>query len=166
MLKIAVIGPESSGKSTLCKYLSKYFEGVYFQEFARPYLEEKQGKYLYEDLEIIARKQNEERKNITKPINFFDTENISLKIWSDYRYGKTSEYILQLIQEQNFDFYLLCEPDLPWEYDLLRENPNDRYELFEIFKKELIQNKFPYGIINGNDQIRMENAVRIIKTKI
>ncbi len=166
MLNIAIIGPESSGKSTLCKYLSKHFDGAYFNEFARPYLESKNGKYQFEDLETIARKQNEERKNITKSINFFDTENISLKIWSDYRYGKTSDYILQLIQEQKFDFYLLCEPDLPWEYDLLRENPNDRYELFEIFKKELIQNKFPYGIINGNEQIRMENAVKIIKPKI
>ena len=55
MKKIVVIGPESSGKSTLCQDLSAYFKSSYLPEYARIYLENNGSQYTYQDvLKITA----------------------------------------------------------------------------------------------------------------
>ena len=166
MLKIIVTGPESSGKTTLCKALSEHYNLPFTKEFAREYLTDLGKNYLQEDLLEIAKGQleNEQLTNDNQQISLHDTDLITLKIWSDYKYGNCTNWILEQIKKQKVEnrFYLLCKPDLKWNYDPLRENPTDRNELLEIYKQELENLGHKFLIIKGED--RNEQAIEILST--
>tara|TARA_B100000683_G_scaffold89236_1_gene88036 strand:+ start:24816 stop:25313 length:498 start_codon:yes stop_codon:yes gene_type:complete len=158
MDKIIITGPESSGKTTLCNDLAYHFKLSQSKEYARLYLKKKGKDYTQEDLLIIAKGQlNLEKVNI-----LLDTDLITIKIWSKYKFGNCNTWILDKIEEQKNEnrFYLLCKPDIPWESDPLRENPNDRMELFEIYKMELENLGHKYYIVEGKD--RLENVIKKI----
>lgn len=166
MLKIIVTGPESSGKTTLCKALSEHYNLPFTKEFARVYLTDLGKNYLQEDLLEIATGQleNEQLTNDNQQISLHDTDLITLKIWSDYKYGNCNNWILEQIEKQKVEnrFYLLCKPDIKWNYDPLRENPTDRNELLEIYKQELENLGHKFLIIKGED--RNEQAIEILST--
>ena len=166
MLKIIVTGPESSGKTTLCKALSKYYNLPFTKEFAREYLTDLGKNYLQEDLLKIATGQLENEQIIinNQQISLHDTDLITLKIWSDYKYGNCNNWILEQIEKQKVEnrFYLLCKPDLKWDYDPLRENPTNRNELLEIYKQELENLGHKFLIIKGED--RNEQAIESLST--
>ena len=164
MLKIIVTGTESSGKTTLCKALSKHYNLPFTKEFAREYLTDLGKNYLQEDLLEIAKGQLENEQLITnnQQISLHDTDLITLKIWSDYKYGNCNNWILEQIEKQKVEnrFYLLCKPDLKWDYDPLRENPNDRDDLFAIYKKDLERLGHNYFIVEGVE--RFQRAIQKI----
>jgi len=166
MLKIIVTGPESSGKTTLCKALSKHYNLPFTKEFAREYLTDLGKNYLQEDLLEIAKGQLENEQLITnnQQISLHDTDLITLKIWSDYKYGNCNNWILEQIEKQKVEnrFYILCKPDLKWDYDPLRENPTNRNELLEIYKQELENLGHKFLIIKGED--RNEQAIESLST--
>ena len=155
MYKIIVTGPESSGKTTLCKALAKHFTISSSKEYARKYLEKLDRDYTQEDLITIAKGQ---LKSEQKP-TLLDTDLITIKIWSNYKYGSCDKWILDQIRKQKSEkrFYLLCKPDLAWEEDTLRENAKNRMDLFKLYKKELENLKHNYYTIKGEN--RTKNAI-------
>ena len=161
MLRIIITGPESSGKTTLCESLSSYFNISYSKEYAREYLQKIDRNYTQKDLIIIAKGQLESEKNYT----LLDTDLITIKVWSNYKYGSCNKWILKKIENQKSEnrLYLLCKPDIQWKKDNLRENPKNRKELFELYKKELKKLKHDFFIIEGNN--RIENAISKIMSK-
>lgn len=162
MLKIIVTGPESSGKTTLCKKLSKHFKIPFTKEFAREYLNVLSRDYSQDDLLKIAKGQLASEHNF----QLLDTDLITIKIWSEYKYGNCEKWILDTIEKQKTEkrFYLLCKPDIPWEADPQRENPNDREELFEIYKKETESFGHDYFVVEGEN--RTENSISKISPLI
>ena len=160
MLKIIVTGPESSGKTTLCKALSEHYNLPFTKEFAREYLTDLGKNYLQEDLLKIAVGQLKSEQNT----QLLDTDLITIKIWSEYKYGNCDKWILEQIEKQKTEkrFYLLCTPDIPWEADPLRENPTNRNELLEIYKQELENLGHKFLIIKGED--RNEQAIESLST--
>ena len=156
--KIIITGPESSGKTTLCQQLSNHFNIPFTQEFARLYIDSLDRDYIINDLLSIAKQQlKSEFKS-----QLLDTDLITIKIWSEYKYGRCDKWILDEIEKQKSEkrFYILCSPDIPWEADNQRENPNDRKKLFEIYKKELENLKHKYFILNGEN--RLEKIIKKI----
>jgi nicotinamide riboside kinase len=149
MHKIIVTGPESSGKTTLCKALSAHFKIPFIEEYAREFLDELGRDYKKDDLLEIAKGQLKSEQN-TK---LLDTDLITIKIWSEYKYGICDKWIIEQIERQKSEnrFYLLCTPDIPWEADPLRENPTNRNELFKIYKKELESLEHKYFIVQGEN---------------
>ena len=177
--KIVVIGPESTGKSTLCKSLSMHFKSLWCPEFAREYLLEHGTKYTFEDLLTIAKGQValEEQyvskaiadwiskgKETRKPLLFVDTDMYVMKVWCEYVFGKVHPYIIDKIAEGKPDLYLLCNIDLPWIKDELREYPDleSRRELYNIYKNILINQPVPWIDIYGNYEERFEIAVEAV----
>ena len=162
MPKIIVTGPESSGKTTLCKALSEHFKIPYSEEFARGFLNELGGNYKKDDLLKIAKGQLNSEENT----QLLDTDLITIKIWSKYKYGSCDKWILDQIERQKSEnrFYLLCKPDIPWQADAQRENPHEREELFEIYKKELEDLGHNYFIVEGEN--RIENSISKISPLI
>ena len=150
MLKVIVTGPESSGKTTLCEALSKHLKVCCSKEYAREYLNEIDRDYTQEDLIKIAKKQLTSEKNTV----LLDTDLITIKIWSNYKYGNCDNWILKQIQKQQSEnrFYFLCKPDIEWDQDPLRENPKNRMELFRIYKKELESLNYNYYIVKGRNR--------------
>ena len=167
MFKIAIIGPESTGKSTLAEKLAKHFNTDYIPEYSRTYLENFEGQYTENDVVEIAKGQNklilEEEKKIPE-ILITDTETIVCKIWVEYVFKHLNETIDEILKQQDFDLYLLCDIDLPWVYDPLRENPNleERKELFNIYKNTLTKMDVSFEIVRGDDEERVNNAINII----
>ena len=162
MLKIIITGPESSGKTTLCKALSKHFNLPFSKEYAREYLDKLDRDYIKDDLLSIAQGQLESELSS----QLLDTDLITIKIWSEYKYGKCDKWILDQIEKEKKEkrFYLLCSPDIPWQADKQRENPNDRVELFEIYKKELEVLRHDYFIVEGGN--RTEHSILKISSLI
>ena len=160
MLKIIVTGPESSGKTTLCKSLSKHFKIPFIEEYARGFLNELGRDYTQSDLLKIAREQLQSELNS----QLLDTDLITIKIWSEYKYESCDKWILSQIEKQKSEnrFYLLCKPDIPWEADPLRENPNNREDLFELYKEELGNLGHDYFIVEGEK--RKEKSISKISS--
>ena len=150
MHKIIVTGPESSGKTTLCKALSIHFKIPFTKESAREYLNEMDGEYKQQDLLEIAKGQLNSEENT----QLLDTDLITIKLWSKYKYGSCDKWILEQIEKQKSEnrFYLLCKPDIPWHADVQRENQNEREEIFEIYKKELEGLGHNYFIVKGDER--------------
>ena len=156
--KIIITGPESSGKTTLCQQLSNHFNIPFTQEFARLYIDSLDRDYIINDLLSIAKQQlKSEFKS-----QLLDTDLITIKVWSEYKYGRCDKWILDEIEKQKSEkrFYILCSPDIPWQTDNQRENPNDRKKLFEVYKKELENLKHKYFILNGEN--RLEKIIKKI----
>ena len=168
MLKIIVTGPESSGKTTLCKALSAHFKIPFIEEYAREFLDELGRDYKKDDLLEIAKGQLENEQTTTNKhqLSLYDTDLITMKIWSIYKYKNCHPFILNHIEKQKSKnrIYLLCSPDIPWEGDPQRENPNDRVELFEIHKKELDNLGHNYFIVEEKN--RIENSISKISSLI
>jgi nicotinamide riboside kinase len=162
MLKIIVTGPENSGKTTLCKSLSKHFKIPFIEEYARGFLDELGRDYKQDDLLEIAKGQLLSEHNA----QILDTDLITIKIWNNYKYGNCNQWILEQIERQKTEkrFYLLCKADIPWEGDPQRENPNDRVELFASYKQELDNLGHNYFIVEGEN--RIENSISKISSLI
>jgi NadR type nicotinamide-nucleotide adenylyltransferase len=165
-LRIAITGPESTGKSVLAQQLAEYFNENWVPEYSREYLQERGGKYNYSDILSIARGQfnNElEALKSTRGILFCDTDFLVTYIWEMVRFKKSHKWIQNKLLTEPYDYTLLCNTDLPWEYDPLRENPHDRDELFKLYLNEINTRKINYAIIEGTGNERLQNAVNVLE---
>jgi NadR type nicotinamide-nucleotide adenylyltransferase len=165
IIKVAVVGPESTGKSTLALSLAHTYNSVWVPEFARDYLQTKSGKYTFDDLEYIAKIQLQHEEKLLLKANrflFCDTNLIVIKIWSEFVFGKVCNYITEQVAEKKYGLTFLTDIDIPWEPDPLREHPNKREELFSIYKNELQKQNVVYSTISGSHRMRLESASKII----
>lgn len=163
----ACVGPESSGKTTLCNQLAEHFRGIVVPEFARNYLEERDGKYEKADLIEMGQEQFNLELNyrsLAKDLDpvFCDTDLLVIKVWHEFKFGESSEEINRLLSGQDERKYLLTYPDLEWEEDPLRENPNDLSELFHVYEYELQQMRADYRVIKGSGNQRLANAIEAV----
>ena len=150
MYKVGIIGPESTGKSSLAHYLAKRYKGTCVPEYARTYVEHKgTTEVTFDELCDIARHQIAELENLSDGLYFFDTELIITKVWFDYAFGRVPEWLNEAIQRYPMDVYLLTYPDLPWVPDSARSNGSDaiRKELFDRYEAEIQALDIPYYII-------------------
>jgi nicotinamide riboside kinase len=160
MIKVAITGPECSGKSALALALASRFQVSCIPEAARTYLDKLDRTYTQDDLDVIARRQQMMINGVkNQDVLISDTEMLVLKIWSEVKYGKASPYIESLWENQDFDLYLLCNPDIPYEPDPLRENPDNRDELFKLYKTELTNSNKNFIILSENLESRLKWAV-------
>lgn len=166
--KIVIIGPESTGKSTLSAQLAAQFNTLWCPEYAREYLTKYGMEYDFNDLLSIAQGQLELENEHTnsahsnnQPLLFIDTDMYVMKVWCEYVFGKCHTQILDEIGQRKYDLYLLCNIDLPWVKDDLREYPNEgpRQELYHIYKDLLINQQTPWVDISGNYEERLQKAI-------
>lgn len=164
--RIAVVGPESTGKSEICQHLARIYDTAWVPEFARFYLDRLDHSYEKEDLLEIAKGQvvwEDDKSNEAGEYLFCDTNLIVIKVWSDYKYGATDPWILQDLKERKYDFYLLGNIDLIWRPDPQREHPKLRKYFFDIYENYLKENNLPYGIVSGIEDARVKCAQELIK---
>lgn len=167
--RIAITGPECTGKSNLAEDLAWHYKTVWVPEFARFYIDRLDRPYHYDDILAIAKEQfyqADKMASLANHLLFCDTELIVTKIWCEYKYSKCHPWILENIEKQNFDLFLLTKPDISWQPDPQREHPDKREELFELYIRELEDFNFPYKIVSGLGDARMENAVRLIENNL
>lgn len=166
--KIVVIGPESTGKSTLSKALAAALQTVWVEEYARQYLEQLGRDYAIEDLLEIAKGQIASESKAQSQANQFlvcDTDLHVIKVWSEFKYGTCNSWILEQIATRKYDLYLLAAIDVPWTPDPLREHPdvNIRALLFQQYLDIVQQSNTPFVIIQGSEEQRLIHALRAIE---
>ena len=169
--KIVILGPESTGKSTLCDALSKHYQTIWCEEYAREYLSKNGTAYTYENLLTIAEGQIANEEDATKKATqenkshlIIDTDMYVMKVWCEYVFNNCHPYILDQISKRQYDAYLLCDIDLPWTADEMREYPDEqpRKELFALYKELLMNQNTPWGIVSGTGEARTKNAINLI----
>jgi NadR type nicotinamide-nucleotide adenylyltransferase len=175
--KIVVIGPESTGKSTLCEQLAQHYNTLWCPEFAREYLLTHGKKYEYDDLLTIAKGQlalegeymtmaKTHHSSLTTRLSplFIDTDMYVMKVWAEFVFGKCHRFILDQLVERKYDLYLLCNTDLPWVKDELREYPDleSRQRLYHYYKDLMVNQDTPWVDITGGPEKRLRIAVTAI----
>lgn len=170
-LKIAVTGPESTGKSFLCRELAKHYCTAFVAEYARTYFDNLQRDYAEHDILEIAMGQLALEHKMANDMEscaagtsllFCDTELIVTKIWSIHKYNRCHPWILEQITKNKYDLRLLCDIDLAWQPDPLREHPHLRKYFFNRYVEELEHYGFTYEIVNGANEQRTKHAIEAI----
>ncbi len=168
MKKVVVIGPESTGKSTLSEMLARKFHTSWTPEYAREYIDQLNRPYEREDLLKIARGQLELEKKYAETAHqllICDTDLYVIKVWSEHKYGDCDNRILQMIAEETCDLYLLTNIDMPWEEDPQREYPAPemREYFYNIYKDIVLQSGVPFVDIHGSYEQREKLAVTAVE---
>ncbi len=166
ILKIAITGPESTGKTTLAEQLAQHYNTVWVPERARTYLDELGDKrYKEKDLLEIARQQlalEDEMAPKANRLLFCDTELVVMKIWSQVKYGHTHPWIEEQMLQKRYHHYLLLYPDLPWTPDPQREHPHLREQMFRLYQGELKKLKRSFTMIQGEGEDRLNAAIKAV----
>ena len=165
MKKVVITGPESSGKTTLFNAIKEKFGIAGVPEFARIYIDQLDRPYVQGDLIEIANGQlqlEQKFSNENKDLLLCDTDLLTIKVWSEYKYGSCDPIILNQLMHHLPDYYVLASPDIPWEPDPQRENPEERDELFQIYQKEILTLKIPSIIVAGSQEQRMDQFLKFM----
>jgi NadR type nicotinamide-nucleotide adenylyltransferase len=165
--KIAIIGSECTGKTTLAHQLADRFSTVWVPEYAREYIEQLDRKYTFDDVVKIAQHQEVQIHATYSGANkfvFFDTDLIITKVWFEIVFKQVPDWIEIAIKKSGFTSYILCDNSLPWNPDNVRENGGEmRDTLFDKYKNNLDYFKLKYQVISGKGTERLENASKFLE---
>ena len=153
MIKVAVVGPESSGKTSLASALAKVYKTIWVPEYAREYLTNLKRDYVQQDLLEIAKGQLRLEKSLTPAANgllIADTDMHVIRVWSEFKYGDCDPWIIRTLEQQDYHLYLLTYPDIPWEEDPLRENPDRGLHFFNVYHELLQKREMPFVVVRGS----------------
>ncbi len=178
--KIVIIGPESTGKSTLCEQLANHYQTIWCREYAREHLLKHGTNYTYDDLLTIARGQIDREDSAVaaaldvskdtdgSPLLFIDTNMYVMKVWCEFVFGQCHDWIIEQIVNRKYDLYLLCNTDLPWVKDELREYPDleTRERLYHIYKDIMINQNTRWANISGDYEERFEKAKEAVENNL
>lgn len=163
--RIAITGPECSGKTTLTQHLAFHFNTCWVPEYARAYLTIHTQAYTPTDVEKIAQGQIDSEAILLSKASdylFCDTDLLVIKIWMEVRFNRCPAWINNMLSEKHYNVHLLCKPDLPWVADPLRENPNDRDVLFHLYEQALQELELPYVVIDGIGEQRYRKGLEAL----
>ena len=159
--KIVFTGPECSGKTQLSKQIAEHFGLIWIEEYARQYLNNLNRLYNYSDLREIAQGQlNLEKQYSNNDFMICDTNLQVIKLWSIIKFSKCDPFILT--NQDHQALYILCKPDFKWVSDPLRESPKERDQIFNLYKRDLEENKMDFMIIEGSNKKRFELINKLI----
>ncbi|MEZ4687380.1 MAG: ATP-binding protein [Bacteroidia bacterium] len=167
--KIAIVGPESTGKTSLARQLANWLDTAWVPEYARDYLGKLAKPYDEADLLKIAEGQLALEKHMEPKARTWllcDTNLAVILIWSMDKFGRISPELEALFRPEAYALHLLMKPDLPWQPDPLREDPHRLEELFEVYRNFLDLRNIPYRIISGSGDVRLNLAKAAIRDAI
>ncbi|QSE98376.1 AAA family ATPase [Fulvivirga lutea] len=165
IIKVALVGPECTGKSTLSSLLAKYYNTAWVPEYARQYIDRLDRPYEEKDLLKIAKGQTQLEDKFSEQANkvlICDTDLSVIKIWSEHKYGACYDEILREYHSRKYDLHILTGIDIPWDEDPQRENPHLREFFYDTFKNDLIQRGANFIEVSGSHYERQKKAVKAI----
>lgn len=167
LVKLALVGPECSGKTTLAMAMAELWNEPFVEEYSREYLDQLGRNYNQDDLLEIAKGQLEKEYLVAEKASHFlicDTNTLVVKIWAEVRFGRAQNWIERQFLEKPYQLYILCGHEgIDWEYDDLRENPDDRAALYDAYKKALVRAGKRFIEIEGTVEERLERIQKSLK---
>ncbi|WP_367104458.1 AAA family ATPase [uncultured Psychrobacter sp.] len=179
VFKVAVLGAESTGKTTLCRDLAAYFDSLWVPEYMRIYLQAKwdaeQLTCTWEDLLPIAEGQIKLENHLAKQAAqdlehsnqqkylFCDTSLLELMVYSNWYYGDCPNALKEAALAHHYDLILLTEVDIPWVADDLRDSPYQREEISVYFEDQLNTYNKDFSPVDGSREKRVQQVIDILK---
>ena len=160
--RVAVVGAESTGKTTLAEQLARHYRTVLVPEYGRLYLDSKNAPCELEDIPRIARGHADCEDRLAREANrvlILDTELIITTLWSEYFFGECPEQVRREAGERSYDLYLLTANDVPWVDDPQRVGPESRGSFYDRVRRELETRGRRFVEISGTFERRFEQAV-------
>ena len=171
VVNVAILGAESTGKTTLCRDLASHFGSPWVPEYMRTYLQTKwddeQLTCTWEDLLPIAQGQitleNKLAEQAAKTDHnhylFCDTSLFELMVYANWYYGDCPKALTNAALAHHYDLILLTEVDTPWVADDLRDSPHQRDEISAYFASQLNRHQKPFRRISGGRVERVQQVV-------
>jgi nicotinamide riboside kinase len=170
--RLAVLGPESCGKSTLVdallqRCLEHGIAAAAVPEFARDYYRTRPYRPTRDDIVAIARGQLAAERACGADVALLlcDTTVTTCKIWFEVAFGGCDAELLALHHPDRYGLTLLTRPDIPWQFDPLRSHPHERESLWQRYRSELAAAGIAAVDIAGSHAQRVETAWRALRQR-
>jgi NadR type nicotinamide-nucleotide adenylyltransferase len=163
--RVVVFGPESTGKTTLCRDLAAHYRTVWVSEYARGHLDNKAAPCEPADIPLIARGHAASEDALARQaerVLFCDTDLLMTVVYSELYYGTCPEWLRREAERRTYDLYLLTDVDVPWVADPQRDMPHRREEIRERCRRALAERGRPYVLVGGSWEQRFETARRAV----
>jgi NadR type nicotinamide-nucleotide adenylyltransferase len=153
LTRVVLTGSESTGKTTLANELARHYRAEIVPEFVRSYAERQNGIITFDDHGPIARGQSALEDEVfakARGIVFLDTDLLSTVVYCDHYFGKCPDWIRQAAAARTPDLYVLCDIDIPWVADGVRDRGDRRDEMQSLFRKAVADAGTDYIEVRGD----------------
>jgi NadR type nicotinamide-nucleotide adenylyltransferase len=165
LIRVVLTGSESTGKTTLANELARYYRAELVPEFVRSYAEKQSGVITFDDHGPIARGQialEDEVFAKTHGLVFLDTDLLSTIVYCEHYFGRCPDWIKETAAARRPDLYILCDIDVPWVADGVRDRGERRDEMQSLFHRAVAKSGAPHIDVRGDVAHRMAAAVRAV----
>jgi NadR type nicotinamide-nucleotide adenylyltransferase len=171
VLRICVVGAESTGTTTMAQALALHYETVWVPEYGRDYWvgkvarEGAESPWRTEEFVHIAQTQNAWEDRLAREANrllICDTDAFATSIWHERYVGTRSPEVLALSARRHHDLYLLTGDEIPFVQDGTRDGEHLRHWMHQRFQEELEARDLPYLLLTGSHEARLQQAVAAI----
>jgi NadR type nicotinamide-nucleotide adenylyltransferase len=170
VIRVCLTGPESTGKSTLAQRLAEWAGTEWVPEASRVYAERKGAPLTASDVGPIAWEHIALADAAAARVRerggallILDADLLSTVIYARHYYGRTPAWIERRERERRADLYLLCDVDVPWVPDGIRDRPETREELFALFERALRRRRARVGRGRGDWDARWNLAREAVR---
>lgn len=165
MIRVVLTGSESTGKTTLASRLARHYDAQYVPEFVRTFAENKGGAISFSDHGAIAHGQmalEEEHIARAKDLVIQDTDLLSTVVYCEHYFGRCPAWIIEAAAARRPDLYLLCDIDVAWVADGVRDRGHQRDDMQGLFRDAVVRSGAPMAEISGRDEERFIRATEAI----
>lgn len=165
LARVVVMGPESTGKTTLARDLAQTFSTVWTSEYLRLYLDAKGGVCEPDDLPlVVAGHQAAEHAAARRAsrVLFCDTDPLMTAVYSRFYYGHLPAWLDEAAAQRRADHYLLLDCDVPWVADPYRDAPHARDEILALCREELERRQLEFTLVHGAWAARLDTARDVV----
>lgn len=163
VVRVVVTGSECTGKSTLARELASAYQVECAPEYVRNFIETVGGRPQFSDHGPIARGQKaieDEYRARASRLLFHDTDLVSTVAYCRAYFERCPEWIEAAAVDRKASLYLLCNIDVPWVPDGLRDRPDRRPEMHRLFEFVLTEVGANFVLLSGSPTERLAQARR------
>lgn len=170
--RIALVGAESTGKTTLSRDLAKALTTTWVPEYGRIYAEGKMHAVdgtAWETSEFvtIAREQNRLEDHLARTANkvlICDTNAFATSVWHERYMEKRSREVEALTEGRAYDLVIVTGDEIPFEQDGTRDGEHIRHSMHNRFIERLNEANIPFIVVSGTQEERLTQALEAIST--
>ena len=168
--RIAILGAESTGKSTLADALARRYGTLWVPEYLREFVDV-HGRVPHEDDQPgiartqLAREDAMAAQPAARGFLFCDTTPLMTAVYSRIYWGRVPPALLALEAAHDYALTLVAAPDLPWVPDgLMRDSDEVRQRVHAQLVAVLAQRGIPYVLVEGELEERVTRVEVLLDT--